>query len=135
MKRRGRLIIILATLLTTLAGAFGGGGCARRGTVPSSPATAVTRIEPLQLMREDLSDAQERKIHIKLVVPANASNEQIDALLHRVAAGEELTSGVLWLSVFLEGMDLNSVAYAFGMARPGETTFPINYRQSLQTYR
>jgi len=86
-------------------------------------------------MREDLSDAEQQKIHIKLVVPAKASNEQIEALLYRVAATEELTAGVLWLSVFLDGMDLNSVAYAFGTARPDARTIPITYRQSLQTYR
>jgi len=134
MKRRSELLLAMLLLPAILAGSLGDVGCAKRGARPSS-VPEFSPIDALRLMREDLSDATQQKLHIKLVVPATASNAQIADLVQRVAAAEELESGILWLSVFLEGMDLNSVAYAFGVARPGDSAIPLSYRQSLQTYR
>jgi len=130
---------VLGLLLLTLAlaGSIVTGGCARRAGAPPGAVVAEPPgpIEPLRVFREDLSDAGQRKLHVKLVVAADAVNEQIDELIRRVATAERLDDGVLWISVFLEGMDLNSVAYAFGIARPGAATIPITHRDSLQTYR
>jgi len=40
MKRQSPLVLILALLLVVLTGSLGGGGCARRGTQPSSPGSS-----------------------------------------------------------------------------------------------
>jgi hypothetical protein len=121
-------------LLLAIAGL--GGACAKRAGSGGTAATPSPppRIEPLQLIREDLSDAQQQKLHIRLRVEATANREQIDDLIRRVAAAEQSAGGALWISVFLDGMDLNSVAYALGIVQPGGP-LAITYRESLQTYR
>ena len=40
----------------------------------------------------------------------------------------------MWVAVFLEGMDVQSIEYAFAIARPGEPV-RITVRDSAQTYR
>ena len=81
-------------------------------------------LEPLQVERQDLSDAHGSKVHIRLIVPADAARDRIDELVRRAAADEWQRSGAereqpdsLWISGFLDGMDINSVAFAFGTAR------------------
>ena len=130
-------VLGLLLLALALVGSIGMGGCARRAGAPPGDVAAEPPgpIEPLRVFREDLSDAGQQKLHVKLVVAAGAVNEQIDDLIRRVATAERRDDGVLWISVFLDGMDLNSVAYAFGIARPGAATIPITNRDSLQTYR
>ena len=83
--------------------------------------------------REDLSDDSGSKLHVKVVVPAESTAAQVDDVIRRVAAGER-DAGELWVSVFLDGMDLNSPAYALGIARGGGPV-AITRRQSPQTYR
>jgi hypothetical protein len=78
-------------------------------------------------------------------VPLAASDAAIEQLIRdevaRVApahdaarAPQDGRSSEIWISVFLDGMDTNSVAYAFGIARPGRPLL-IQRRESLQTYR
>jgi hypothetical protein len=133
-----RLALCAALFGLALAGA----GCAKRvsgGTQTSTggietAAEPAGPLEPIHVVREDLSDPEQRKIHIRLVVDADATDQAIDDLIRRIAAEESIEDGALWISVFLEGMDTNSVAYAFGIAQPGRAV-AITHRESLQTYR
>ena len=122
-------LVLLSLLLLLLAPS----GCSKRWT--RGRATTIHQaggpIEPLRSEREDLSDASGSKMHLRLIV---ATGEQVEDLIRRVAAAEDPLEGELWISVFLEGMDTNSIAYALGIVRPGRPV-SITLRDSLQTYQ
>jgi hypothetical protein len=125
-------LVLLSLLLLLLAPS----GCSKRWT--RGRATTIHEaggpIEPLRSEREDLSDASGSKMHLRLIVANGATGEQVEDLIRRVAAAEDPLEGELWISVFLEGMDTNSIAYALGIVRPGRPV-SITLRDSLQTYQ
>jgi hypothetical protein len=100
---------------------------------PAGP-EASGPLAPQRVLRDEVPDEQGTKTHLRLVVDAKASDPRIEELMRRVAEEERPLDGVLWISVFLAGMDVNSVAYAFGVAQPGQP-LAIQHRESVQTYR
>lgn len=143
-------VVLAAVVLVGLVS-----GCARRPSGPTDGSGVTSRgdgtargpLVPIHRHAEDLSDADHRKLHVRLIVPVTASDAAIDELIRRevreiMAAeggdrardGDDAPGTEVWISIFLDGMDTNSVAYALGIARPGRPLV-IQRRQSLQTYR
>jgi methylenetetrahydrofolate--tRNA-(uracil-5-)-methyltransferase len=133
------------------------GGCAKSpppATVPpetAPPAVADTLVEiPLPPEPEDAEEpkpapslevAEEMAEelpggtrHVKLVVRGTPTRAGVTAFLEQYVADHRPDNRELWVSVFLPGMDLQSIEYALAIARPGQSP-KIMVRESVQTYR
>ena len=82
-------------------------------------------------MVEDLGGG---KRHVKLVIQGAATRASVTSFLHQYIDDHRQVDGELWVSVFLPGMDLQSIEYALAIVRPGQTP-QIVVRDSVQTYR
>ncbi len=94
------------------------------------PETAPT-LEVAEEMAEELPGGTR---HVKLVVRGAPTRAGVTALLERYVADHRPDNRELWVSVFLPGMDLQSIEYALAIARPGQSP-RIMVRESVQTYR
>jgi methylenetetrahydrofolate--tRNA-(uracil-5-)-methyltransferase len=154
-----RAVAGLATLSVVLGVALlAAGGCAKKpaqAPVPpevAPPAAAPDTLTQIPLPPEP-EDAEEPKApppmdvekevaeelpggtrHVKLVVRGSPTRAGVTALLQRYVEDHRPEDRELWVSVFLPGMDLQSIEYALAIARPGQAP-RIMVRESVQTYR
>lgn len=128
MRRRLALLAVAALALAALAA-----GCAKRSAVGTETGGAAVAL-PLSIieeLEETLPGGQE---NVKLVVRGDAGAGAVEALLRRYVEEHRRPGRELWVAVFLEGMDLQAIEYAFARARPGQPV-QVTVRESAQTYR
>jgi hypothetical protein len=127
-------------------------GCAKRETVSSAPAPIVPppppAVEPapeppapppeaapaLAIVRTYEETLGGGKRSVKLVVRGEENQAAVEKLLADFVEKNRREGEELWVAVFFEGMDLQSIEYAFAVAKPGRRPY-ITVRESLQTYR
>jgi len=127
-------------------------GCAKRETVSSAPAPPVPPpppvVEPapeppapppevapaLAIVRTYEETLGGGKRSVKLVVRGEENQAAVEKLLTDYVQKHRREDEELWVAVFFEGMDLQSIEYAFAVAKPGRKPY-ITVRESLQTYR
>lgn len=114
--------VILATLVVA--------GCSKRQEHPW-PEWTPTSLVVVSETREQLPGGQ---ANVKLVVRGEPSPPAIDEFLRAYIDQHRRDDEEMWVAVFLEGMDVQSIEYAFAIARPGEPV-RITVRESAQTYR
>lgn len=139
---------VSAVLLLLLA------GCAKQQTASTTPAPAVPpppAIEPapapppavaeegtpapaLAIVRTYEETLAGGKRSVKVVVRGEENQAAVEKLLNDYVAKNRREGEELWVAVFFEGMDLQSIEYAFAVAKPGRKPY-ITVRESLQTYR
>jgi hypothetical protein len=107
------------------------GGCAKRQPEHPWPEYKPTPLVVLSETREELPGGQ---ASIKLVVRGEPSRPAMEEFLRDYVDQHRLDDKEMWVAVFLEGMDVQSVEYALAIARPGERV-RITVRDSAQTYR
>jgi len=71
---------------------------------------------------------------VKLVIQGAATRAGVTTFLERYIEEHRSEEQELWVSVFLPGMDLQSIEYALAIVRPGQAP-KIVVRDSVQTYR
>lgn len=116
--------------------ALAGPGCAKRPTARIGPGARSGEAGGAPLVVVDIhrEELPEEKVSIKLVARGEPSAEAATELLSRYVAEHGEPGREMWVALYLEGMDLQSVEYAIAIARPGEPPW-ITVRESMQTYR
>jgi methylenetetrahydrofolate--tRNA-(uracil-5-)-methyltransferase len=89
---------------------------------------------PLEVAEEMAEELPGGTRHVKLVVRGSPTKAGVTSLLEKYVADHRPENRELWVSVFLPGMDLQSIEYALAIARPGQSP-RIMVRESVQTYR
>jgi hypothetical protein len=126
VKRRLPAPAVAVVILAFAAGA----GCSKRQE-HSWPEWTPTSIVVVNESREELPGGQ---ANVKLVIRGEPSRKEIDEFLRNYIDEHRRKDEEMWVAVFLEGMDVQSIEYAFAIARPGEP-IRITVRDSAQTYR
>jgi hypothetical protein len=131
MQERARSVTVVLLLVFGIGLVIGlAPGCAKKPTAgaPGPPREALVVVETY---RDELPD---QKVSVKLVVRGDATPEAATELLRQYVDEHQQPDEEMWVGMFLEGMDLQSVEYAIAIARPGAPPW-ITVRESLQTYR
>jgi methylenetetrahydrofolate--tRNA-(uracil-5-)-methyltransferase len=104
--------------------------------VETSPESEIPAPHPPELtVREELvEDLPGGTRHVKLVIQGAATRAGVTTFLERYIEEHRSEEQELWVSVFLPGMDLQSIEYALAIVRPGQAP-KIVVRDSVQTYR
>jgi methylenetetrahydrofolate--tRNA-(uracil-5-)-methyltransferase len=149
--------VTAALVLLCLAGLGGLAGCAKKSTTgtppvaapadsagtgefvelpaepqaPDAPAQPPPEITVREELVEDLPGGTR---HVKLVIQGAATRAAVTDFLNRYIEDHRPDERELWVSVFLPGMDLQSIEYALAIVRPGQAP-RIVVRDSVQTYR
>lgn len=127
---RRRLLAVLVLAVLALAG-----GCAKRSAVGTGTATGGAAVaRPLTIIEELAETLPGGQESVKLVVRGDVGAPAVEALLRRYVEDHRRPGRELWVAVFLEGMDLQAIEYAFARARPGQPV-QVMVRESAQTYR
>jgi methylenetetrahydrofolate--tRNA-(uracil-5-)-methyltransferase len=147
----------IATALVVACLGAGFGGCAKRSTegTPAVVAPPDSTVTPgfVELPPEAAADStatpatpditiREEMVeelgggnrHVKLVIQGAATRASVTSFLHQYIEDHRPGDRELWVSVFLPGMDLQSIEYALAIVRPGQAP-QIVVRDSVQTYR
>ncbi len=125
MRRPLAVILVIASLAGVAV------GCAKRQTNQAWP---EWKASPLTLVSESRDDLPDGKVNIKVVVRGDATPETARDFLRDYVGKHRPSNKEMWVSLFLQGMDVQSIEYAFAVARPGERV-RITVRPSSQTYR
>jgi hypothetical protein len=103
--------------------------------VEESAPAAATPVESQLTVREELvEDLPGGTRHVKLVIQGAATRAGVTSFLEDYVEEHRPDDRELWVSVFLPGMDLQSIEYALAIVRPGQPP-RIVVRDSVQTYR
>ncbi len=147
MTRRGAAFVAAAWLVMSV-------GCAKTQTSSTTPVPVVTPpsppvVEPaplpppappaesgptLAIVRTYEETLAGGKRSVKLVLSGEEDDARVARLLTDYVHDNRREGEELWVAVFFEGMDLQSIEYAFAVAKPGRRPY-ITVRESLQTYR
>jgi hypothetical protein len=147
MTRRGAVVVAAAWLALSV-------GCAKTQTSSTAPAPVVAppappTVEPapvpppappaesgpaLAIVRTYEETLAGGKRSVKLVLRGEEDDAAVTRLLTDFVDANRREGEELWVAVFFEGMDLQSIEYAFAVAKPGRRPY-ITVRESLQTYR
>jgi hypothetical protein len=125
-------------------------GCAKQETASTAPVPVVPPppvVEPaplpapveetkpaLTVVREYKETLAGSKRSVKLVVRGDEDPVAVEKLLRDYVDANRQEDEEMWVAVFFEGMDLQSIEYAFAVAKPGRKPY-VTVRESLQTYR
>jgi hypothetical protein len=127
-RRSGPILALCVALGLAVVAA----GCARRTTTTTT--WPEWQASPLVIVSESRQDVGQGKASVKLVVRGDPTPRSAEDLLRDYVEQHRRPDEEMWVSLYLEGMDVQSIEYAFATARPGDP-IRITVRDSAQTYR